>query len=245
MKWDRIICPFHKEDTPSLVLYESGDGFCFGACYKRYSAEELGRKPVANPVPRKVENIPARMEAISKLPIGHIRGLKLPYDRHGYYIVWPTMDYYRYRKNVCLDGGSKYVGPAGHSPPLFYANLPGSQTAILCEGEINALSLAAAFPELDVMSPGGAGNFNENFLSKYLPRLSKYASILMIADDDDAGIGAIIKGKTFLIRYVPKLPVLLMPRDRDANDWLMKYGKEGLRKEITQAMGVQEGVSRD
>jgi DNA primase len=41
-----IICPFHDEKTPGLVIdYDKDEGYCFG-CKKKYTREELEAKGV-------------------------------------------------------------------------------------------------------------------------------------------------------------------------------------------------------
>lgn len=215
----RILCPVHKEHTPSCVLYEDS-WHCFG-CGARGSLSELG---LAAPPPRPKENLVERMREIDQMPLVSIRGLTLPSDGVGYYIKWPDNTYYK--KRLRIGGANKYLCPAGHTKPLLVAvRAPLSSPLFVVEGELNALSLALLAPGT-VVSPGGAADFSSK---KYLQEFKKYNIIYIIADNDRAGYEAVVKLKAECLKYTHKVYAHLM--ERDFNDILVERGLAGVADE--------------
>lgn len=232
----RIICPWHQENTASLVLYKDA-WRCFGACNKAYTLEEVEKK-----TGEKVEgydeeedddkeDLSERFKYIEALPKRAVRGLQLPSDNRGYFIVWPDFSFYKYRL-YDPGKGSKYLGPRGRRPPNFWARKTG-KTLVLVEGEINALSVAQAMPEWAVMSPGSATMFNSENLSKSLSILTQYDNMIVVLDDDAAGIKGLIEAKAFLLYRFPFVQYLLIKPD--ANEILCNEGSAGLRKRLQGA----------
>jgi DNA primase len=109
------------------------------------------------------------------------------------------------------------------------------QALVIVEGELNALSIAKACPELAVVSPGGAGDFSSKTAKKCLRVLVSYSTILIVADADAPGAKAIIDCYAELAGRGCTVKTLLMPVD--ANEMLEKSGAEALRQEIKRAMG--------
>lgn len=212
----RILCPVHKEDTPSCVLYDNG-WHCFG-CGAHGTLDQLG---VAAPPPKLTEDLPKRIKEIEAMPRVLIRGLSLPSDGVGYYIKWPDNKYYK--KRLKAGGANKYLCPAGHVKPLLIAS-PASVSSplFIVEGELNALSLALIAPGA-VVSPGGASEFCSQ---KYLQEYKKYSTIFIIADNDRAGYEAVVKLKGMLLRHTPKVHAHLM--EQDFNDILVERGLAGV-----------------
>lgn len=226
----RIICPFHAEKTESLVQYEGG-WFCYGACHKRYTSEEvetkIGVKYEYEEQETETEDLNERFEYIRSLPNEAHRGLIFPTDARGYFICWPNGTYYKYR--VQNPGkGSKYLGPRGIKPPLFWGKQRNRSQLAIVEGEINALSVAEVMPEWDVCSPGSATMFNAINLSKYLTIFLKYTKIIVILDRDTAGTKGLIESKAFFLYKHPFVDYIQIKPD--ANEVLVESGKEELRK---------------
>lgn len=227
----RVLCPKHEEETPSCVVYDD-KYHCFG-CGANGPIADLGLTVKHyRTVP---EDLEKSLAYIKTLPVQTVRGLSLPCDSQFYYIVWPTGDYYKKRvKNP--GGSSKYLCPTGHSMPLLEASVAGRKTLAIVEGEINALSLAACYPPFDVVSPGGAATFAAK---KYLNFYKKYDRIVIIADADSAGLKAAIELKTEALKWTPKVIVSLV--EEDANDLLLRGGKEGVRHYMEKLLGVSVG----
>jgi hypothetical protein len=226
---ERIFCIKHEESTPSLVVYET-HAYCYGGC-GRIELSELGGK-VAEMAPKEryVENLKEKMEYIRSLPKKKIRGFDLPFDNLGYYLVWPDSDYYKLRV-WNPDAKDKYRGPAGHAKPVFWARRGTSGTLVLVEGEANSLSMAEAFPEWDVMSPGSASDFKTPKFSKSLLTFVRYyRTVIIQTDRDGPGTEAAIHTKGLLLNKVPHIPIVLM--ERDANEIYCGEGKEKLREEV-------------
>lgn len=218
------INPEHQDDTPSLGVYPDGSAYCYGcnAYYRGFEAPiDIKLKPP--------EDIEVSMHYIKRLPRIDHRGLNFPTDSKGYYIVWPDNNYYKLRRWDTDPSKSRYISPSGHKKPWF-SLFNGYKRAILVEGEINALSLFACEVPWDIHCPGSASNFSDSTAVYSLPMLSRYESILLLADDDEAGLKAVHSLNKLLAGKVLDLAFKLMPTD--CNDVLVNYGKEALRKEI-------------
>ncbi len=230
----RMLCPFHKEDTPSAVIYPDNFAHCFGcgAHWKVEGTEEV----IAEVKPRYVEDVAKSMQRILSLPVQRIRGLGLHTDGTYYYVVWVDGSYYK--KRAFDDSqGQKYLGPTGVTKPMFIANRTQSKDLlVICEGEINAMSITQACPELNVVSPGGAGDFYSKRVKSDLHYYCGYKRIVLIADNDKAGAIAAIELKSILLPYVADVKIHLM--QSDANEILVTYGREELKEEIEKAVGV-------
>lgn len=235
MSRKRIICPFHQESTPSCILYEKSFK-CF-ACGAYGPLEALGiavdKDTLVDTKP--VEDVSASVEYIESLPKEFIRGLNLHADKSNYYILWPNAKYYKSRSKAIDDGGKKYKCPYGVSKPPFMIRSATKfswykRSLVIVEGELNALSLSEAFPYVDIMSPGGAGDFTSSATKKLLPQLQEYNRILIIADNDPAGAEAAIGLTGFLRSSGIKTKAKLM--DRDANEVLTSEGRPALEKII-------------
>jgi len=237
---ERIHCVRHSESTPSLVVYES-HAFCYGGC-GRIELSELGRQMADKPKePRYVEDLKKKLDYIASLPTKLIRGFNLPYDDSGYYCVWPSGDYYKLR--VWNPGAKdKYRGASGHPKPVFWARQGralhehgASRTLAIVEGEFNALSIAEAFPEWDVCSPGSASDFKTEKTRRFLlTYCSSYCTVVIVADKDGPGTEAAIHAKSLLIGKVPNIPIILM--EKDANEILIETGKDALRQRIKEKL---------
>jgi len=214
----KIKCPFHEEATPSCAVYPD-HYYCFG-CRKYGPLSDLkGVVEVPDQPPQKKDDIAAKMTYIKTLPKREYRGLVLPCDARGAYIVWQDRRYFI--KRFFNPAPTKYYRPAGHRPPLFTAKWKSYRKVYVVEGELNALSVAQAVPD-SVVSPGSATNF-----AKYLPYLSKYDKVVIVADRDNAGTLAAMELSSQLEK---DKKVVLM--EKDANGWLVHHGRESLKRRL-------------
>lgn len=239
MSRPRILCPRHAESTPSCVLYDRTYK-CYG-CGAYGRLEELGITPsYGTPSPMYVDDKPKEdiedsIDYIQSLPKEPIRGLNLHTDAKNYYIVWPDESYYKSRTKSSEDNASKYKCPYGVPKPPFFIKREKqfswySKSLLVVEGELNALSIAQCCSFIDVLSPGGSGDFSSDKTKKSLPFFQQYNKILVIADSDDAGMGAVMSLAGFLRSNGIKTYAKLMKKD--ANDILVTEGREQLEKEI-------------
>lgn len=229
----RILCPRHKEDTPSCVVYAE-HAFCFG-CQQSIPLSEVGLSPEDAPEETKKEDIEAKVAEVVNLPIANIRGFSLHTDGDGYYVLWPSMDFYKYRR---FGEGAKYIGPKGHTPPIFQANLhhENMNTCFVVEGEFNAMSVAQVAQNFRVLSPGGAGQFYSSKTGRELLTILKdYDRIIIIADNDAAGAKAGIELKAKCLAQ-GKWKTSIHLWDIDANELLVKYGQERLAEEVRKCL---------
>lgn len=229
----RIICPFHadgKERTPSLMLYP--DGYMCFACGANGPLSELDPNAVPKVIEAvKPEDLVASYKYIDSLPLIDVRGLKLPADDEGFYIPWPNRAYYK--KRIFEPGdGPKYLGSAGHTRPLFWARKSNNPILILVEGELNALSLAKAVSNMNVASPGGAGDFSSKRIRRLLTTENICSTVLVIADRDKAGTEAVINAVSELRASGREALGILM--QEDANSLLERFGSGGLRQRVLE-----------
>lgn len=224
----KYLCPKHEEKTPSANAYS--DGYhCFG-CGARGPLSELGLAAGERIEITYVEDIASSISRIRALPKQAIRGFELHADERGYYLLWNNDSYYK-RRVYGADAGSKYRGPSGHKKPPFYATeLKPTAALTLVEGEFNALSLAALELNLNVVSPGGAGDFYSRGNEPLLHEAAKFGLVHVVVDADAAGAQAAIETKAKLITLgCPDVRLHLV--EKDFNDILVQSGKEALREE--------------
>ena len=226
-------CPHHEEKTPSAVAYENSYySFC---CGRSGPLSELGLAPGERIEKTYIEDLDSSIASIRALPTQEIRGFKLHADDRGYYLLWPNGDYYK-RRVYGADSSNKYRGPSGHSKPWFRARASTSfPRLVLVEGEFNAMSLALALNNLelpvDVISPGGAGDFYSRTGKQELLKCLQYSTIYVIVDSDAAGAQAAIETKAFLVANGHS-DVRLHLVEVDFNDIHVKEGIEKLREKV-------------
>lgn len=205
----RILCPVHEEETPSCVVYED-HWKCFG-CGASGPLSQLGLEGARAVPQRPPVNLEEECARIAALPRASVRGLSLPVDDRGYYILWPCGGYYKHRLFFPRPG-QKYIGPRGHKKPPFWARRDaGNKALFLVEGELNALSLAQA-PSADgwdICSPGGVGDFKESLL----PLFTSYTRFCLVLDKDQPGLDAGKKMKDMLVRLTPYVELRLVQPD--------------------------------
>ncbi len=226
----RIRCVFHSETTASLVIYK--DKFkCYG-CGKHGNHSELPNslQPKEGEIEdEEAEDVQDTFRYINTLPRREVRGLQFPCDERGYYLTWPGDTYYKYR--LFQPGkGPKYIGPRGVKPPLFWATQSNASTLYVVEGEVNALSIAAVVGPRSVCSPGSATNFNSANLTKYLTEFRRYSRVILVLDNDVAGMKGLIEAKAFFFGKVPFVDSILL--NPDANEILVNCGKEVLKEKL-------------
>lgn len=226
----KVLCPRHQESTPSVKIYPDG-GYCYG-CGAQIPLTELGLPNSYTPQRKYVEDLDAGREYIATLPVKEIRGFNLPYNDFGYYLLWPNCSYYK-RRNWG-DADPKYTNPAGYPQPLFGVRELFQGRIFLVEGEFNALSLAHAYPNDSVISPGSASNFKHMAGTSMLTIVRYYRTVVVVVDSDAAGVDAAIHTKGTLVNKVPELQIALM--QKDANELYCEGGKELVHEEVERAL---------
>lgn len=233
----RVLCPRHFEKTPSAVIYDD-NWHCFG-CGEGGPLSDLGLKAATNSIQIVPEDIQDSIDWIKSLPTEKHRGFDLHADEQRYYLVWPDDKYYKSRRKDNASCSQKYLGPKGiRKPPYVIERTSHYQqfanTLMVVEGEFNALSIARAYPEIDIVSPGGVGDFSSGTIKRYFENEWDYSKILVIADADEPG-------KTALLELQYKLRAMDfdtqgLAMKEDANDILVKYGQTRLREELRSSL---------
>jgi hypothetical protein len=232
MSLKRILCQFHREETPSCILYPDGYYKCFscGAYGRIKDLRDVDYEEIESK-PRYVEDVQASIARIKALPKRWIRGLDLHADSDSFYCLWPDESYYKRRLLGSTSHGDKYRCPTGVPKPLFVLRPERpSSVGIVVEGELNALSIWEARKDLLVVCPGGAGDFYSSNAIKHLHNALKCTILLVYCDRDKAGALAAIKFKALMQRHVQDVRVHLV--EKDFNDVLQEQGPEAIRERI-------------
>lgn len=225
----KILCPNHNDTVPSMEVY-SNFSHCF-VCGYHVRNEKIG----VNRCPRKAfkTDIKRRLEYINTLPTKEIRGLELPYDNEGYYIVYPNVEYYA-KRYWEAENRTKYQYPAGHKrQPLVLYSTNREMVLFIIEGQLNALS-AGRLHNNCTISPGSATDMaNSDLISKYYLH---YSHICIIVDKDIAGVRNGVKLRDILLKAGKKVVLYAMPKD--LNDILVEHGKEAVKEEINKVLAL-------
>lgn len=231
---ERILCKFHEERTPSCVLYDTVY-HCY-SCGAHGPLKDLGIADEDLPLlPRYVEDIVESIKRIMGLPKQSYRGLDLPYDNRGHYVLWPQFDYYKLRQLGAIHNSDKYRCPSGVRKPVFYISTTERDVCCVVEGELNALSAANLGMGIGLVSPGGAGDFYGATLKEFAPTLASYKRVVVVVDNDSAGALAYLK---FCEWFKDRVPVSGHLINRDFNEILQEEGKDALKKYVTKLVGV-------
>lgn len=210
----KVHCPNHQDENPSAHVYDNGT-FCF-VCHKMVETGDVKSIPLKKKVV--AENITGRIAEIRNLDTKRWRGLDFHADNFGCYILYPSGDYYKYRLFSPSQSGSKYLGPVGHSQPLFFFKEEGNKEKLLIiEGEINAMTVLE-YNNYSVLSPGSAGNFLSK-IDEIISIAIEYGKIVVWADKDPPGIKAIMELTSQLKIKGKKVEYIM--EDMDANEMLL------------------------
>lgn len=111
-----------------------------------------------------------------------------------------------------------------------------TEQVVIVEGEIDVASVIECGINYCVSVPNGfnaTGNINLDFLSDYYELFENKKKIYLATDSDEAGR----KGQAELIRRFGAENCFLVDLSdcKDANEYLVKYGKEALREAIVSA----------
>lgn len=209
--------PNHIDEVPSMHVYPER-AFCFSCGYS-VPSEEVASPQELKSLQKEPTDVQTVLKYIQNLPVARIRGLFFPFDSTGYYVVWPTNDFYKKR---LASGKSRYIGPRGHKPPLYiYRDSPSK--LVITEGEINARTLyATRATTASVCSPGSATELLRHLIS-YLT----YDQITIIVDKDIPGVvnGLKLKDKLISLGKTPKLIAM----EKDLNQMYEEEGNEAIK----------------
>lgn len=211
----KILCPYHDDTEPSMHLYAS-HAHCF-VCWAHVPIDKLDLGKLGlKKLPQVKEDLDSKLSYIKNLPTKTIRGLELPYDDVGYYILWPQQRYYKCRK--WNDTGGRYLSPKGITKPLYVIAGDNRDKLLIIEGELNAASLANITKRVSICSPGSAGE-----MLKYINFYLRFKSIHVIVDHDPAGVVYGLELKQALLAR--NKPTKLHTLTTDFNE-LLQHGKE-------------------
>lgn len=222
----KIICPFHSDSTPSLHLYDEW-AFCF-VCRVSVPISELNLDPsmLDRQARREPTNVTKMVEYIKGLTIKSVRGLQLPADCKGFYVVWPNGSFYK-RRN--WEGKARYIAPTGVTPPLFV--YPGAaKHLIIVEGELNAITLHnVAYGDFKICSPGPASDF-----MRHIKYYSQFQRITIFADHDAPGVVFGVQLKNHLLSLSKRVNLITLTTD--FNQTLQDSGEVAVKAQFEEGM---------
>lgn len=139
--------------------------------------------------------------------------------------------------NVKYRTGDKHFKLHKGSEKIFYniESIRHTDEAIICEGEMDALSFVECGVDNVVSVPNGAttGNVNLDYLDSCYQFFENKTKIYLATDNDEPGLNL----RAELIRRLGAEKCYLIDFDdcKDANDYMIKYGKSELPQVLNQS----------
>jgi twinkle protein len=148
--------------------------------------------------------------------------------------------------NVKYRDGKKNFKLYKDAEKIFYNldNIASEDNCIIVEGEFDVLAFASAGVNNVVSVPNGfnlKGELNLDYIDNYYNYFESKETIFIAVDSDEAGL----KGQKELIRRfgAEKCKIVDFDDCKDANEYLIKYGKEALSNRVKLAKDVKiEGI---
>lgn len=148
--------------------------------------------------------------------------------------------------NIKYRDGKKNFKLFKNAEKIFYNldSIATEETCVIVEGEFDVLSFATAGVLNVVSVPNGfnlKGELNLDYIDNYYNYFENKETIFIAVDNDEAGQ----KGQKELIRRfgAEKCKIVDFGDCKDANDYLIKYGKNALANTIKLAKDVKiEGI---
>ena len=148
--------------------------------------------------------------------------------------------------NVKYRDGNKNFKLYKDAEKIFYNldNIASEDNCIIVEGEFDVLAFASAGVNNVVSVPNGfnlKGELNLEYIDNYYNYFESKETIFIAVDSDEAGL----KGQKELIRRfgAEKCKIVDFDDCKDANEYLIKYGKEALSNRVKLAKDVKiEGI---
>lgn len=127
-----------------------------------------------------------------------------------------------------IDLDDKYIGIADHNDAVLFnaASLVGAETAIICEGEFDAIILAQAGYSA-VTSTSGATSFRSEWAAGFVAVPVVYA----VFDSDAAGE----KGLARVLELIPKARAVRLPRGMDVSEYVVMEGLDAFQGRLKAA----------
>jgi hypothetical protein len=208
--------------------------YCFSCGFTCLTTEVLDADEIKElkKAPKEKEDAQETIRYIETLPKKRIRGLSLHSETSGFFIVWPDRSFYKKRLQR-EDGGSRYIGPRGHKPPLFKYESQNRYCCVVVEGELNCMSLCLGLDGVDIsiVSPGSA-----NSLMDHTEYYLQFRLLVIVVDKDKTGVENGSELKQYLLSH--KKRVILIGVDKDFNQTLQESGPEGVKQQFMKELGI-------
>lgn len=234
--------------SDALSLYRKHDGTIEAHCFSceshwfNYNSNDnnnnnsiITKERRGNLLDVVINSIPARhinIETAQKFNYGwatmHGKPVQVAqyYNKNGTLVAQKTRDK---DKNFLWLGDSSSIMLFGQQ-----AQTSGGKRLVITEGELDALSVSQAFDNSwQVVSiPSGAGSASKSILEN-LEFVESFSEVVLAFDNDKAGQEGIKKVAPLL--SLGKVKIVNWAPFKDANECLMKKGKEEVRKHIWNA----------
>ncbi|SRR5215204_207483 len=263
------ICPFcsqsRKKKSDKCVSLDWDKGFfnCWHCgesgqihTFKKKETEKIYHKPILNNIKRLysdkfidyIQNVRGiDFNALKQLKVREAKEW-MPQTKKEENCI--CFDYYLNEEliNIKFRDGKKNFKLVKDAEKIFYNldNIATEKECIIVEGEFDVLAFYTAGVTNVVSVPNGfnlQGNLNLDYIDNYLKWFENKDFIYIAVDKDEAGQ----KGQAELIRRfgVEKCKIVDFADKKDANDYLLKYGKEALKNTIKFAKEIKvDGVFR-
>ena len=252
-----------KTEKCATLFWETGLGFCSHCgerfqlhTYKKKNEVKIYAKPKWQNNTELSDNVTKWFEGrgISQFTLRMMKitegkeGMMI--KRTGKYEIRNTIQFNFFRNgeliNVKYRDGEKNFKLTKDAEKIFY-NLDAchvSKDIIIVEGEIDALSYVEVGLHHVVSVPNGStiGTSNLEYLDNCIQYFENKNRVYLALDTDEAGIST---RNEMIRRFGSKMCFLVDFKDcKDANEYLIKYGRESLISTITEAKEIPiEGVS--
>lgn len=205
-----------------MEIYETWS-HCF-SCGFRVLTKEIEGYEENQELKKEPEDVQEKIRYISQLPRAAFRGLSLPTDNYGFYVVWPNCSFYKCRLH---SGTLRYVGPRGHKAPLFVLE-SSTNILVVVEGELNALSLKETGKNYGTIASPGSATELIRHLNTYLTLSSKSSTVFIVVDKDIPGVKNGLKLKEELLKRGKRVKLIAV--EQDLNEILQEKGIKGVEE---------------
>jgi twinkle protein len=261
------VCPFcsadRKKKTDKCVSLHWDTGFfnC-NHCgergqlhtFKKKEVEKIYARPKISTVKRDFsDKLIKYMLGVRSIEVNALKALKvrevrewMPQTKKEETCI--AFDYYLNGEliNTKFRDGAKNFKLVKDAEKIFYNldNISTEKTCVIVEGEFDVLAYSMAGITNVVSVPNGfnlQGNINLDYLDNYLEYFDNKEFIIIAVDNDAAGKA----GEKELIRRfgAEKCKIVDFGDCKDANDYLIKYGKESLSNTVKLAKEIKiDGV---
>jgi twinkle protein len=235
--------------SDALQVYEDGDSFCF-SCQKFFTKEQTQNRVVKESPPKQNKGYEKELsvEQIRELPVRGFKERDITkqisefYDVRISYGTDGNIDAHYYPYNNCESYKKRKLPKEFYwinkSDDLFgrHKFQGGGKRLIICEGEIDTLSVAqAVFDHYNTIYPvvGISSSAMTKSILKHREWIRSFGEVIICFDEDDAGEKA--RKEAIKIVGYDKVKITKLPTN-DVNELLLKEGSKAVMRQLFDAV---------